>query len=412
MPSENNSVPKATWVVCQIGAREHYAIARGLHAESRLKQLITDLWISPGFPLLQIPANSTRRLQGRYHPDLAELTPLAPNVRSIVRESVSRIRPSANRSPWQNTISRNDWFAGYCGKMLRKLHETTDQQLTVFAYSYAALSVFRVARELGHKTVLGQIDAGLGHQHIVEAAYAANPEWGSPQLPPKCYWDNWQEECRLADRIIVNSKYSQEKIINDGHVDSSKTEVIPVAYESSAHDIPDPLVKAFSHQSPMRVLMIGRATLEKGMGVLLEASKLLVGFPIIFDIVGSAHSVPANLRNGENLRWHGHVPRSDVHKYYSQASVMVFPTLSDGFGLTQLEAQNRGLPVIASSNCGDVVTNNLNGIVLQHNTAEELSHTLRRCCEEPDLLKSWSQNSGCPDIYSLHKVTKQLTNAA
>ena len=36
-----------SWVVCQIGAREHYAIARSLHRRGVLGRLITDAWIRP-----------------------------------------------------------------------------------------------------------------------------------------------------------------------------------------------------------------------------------------------------------------------------------------------------------------------------------------------------------------------------
>lgn len=402
----------SSWVVCQIGAREHYAVARGLHAESRLKGMVTDLWIHPGFPLLRIPASAFKRLKGRYHPELNQIAPLAPNLRSIVRESVSRFRFRSSENPWLSTMRRNDWFSAYCGRMLKKISASTDEQLTVFAYSYAALSVFQVARELGHKTVLGQIDAGIGHHQIVESAYAVAPEWGLPHLPPNRYWDNWQQECKLADRIVVNSNYSQQQLINSGNVAPSKIEIIPLAYEASARIAPTPSVHKFDHQHPMRVLMIGRATLEKGVSILLQASKLLTSLPIVFDIVGSADSVPKDLRNEANLQWYGHVPRNEVHRFYSQASVLAFPTLSDGFGLTQLEAQNHGLPVIASTNCGDVISNGVNGIRLQHNTAEELAEVLRKCCVDPDFLSSLSQNSKCSDSYSLRQVTQRLTRAA
>ena len=70
--------------------------------------------------------------------------------------------------------------------------------------------------------------------------------------------------------------------------------------------------------------------------------------PILIDI-------PADLRERQNVRWVGPIARGEVAKWYREADVFMFPTHSDGFGLTQLEAQAWKLPVIASPFCGEVV---------------------------------------------------------
>lgn len=412
MPEVCDTVSDSSWVVCQIGAREHYSLARGLHAQARLNRLITDLWIQPNSPWTLVPVSSVKRLKGRFHSDLHNSGPFAANLQAIVRETGSRFRRRANESRWRNTMRRNEWFSDYSSRVLRHIAASADTPLVVFSYSYAALSVFRVARELGIRTVLGQIDAGIGHQKIVEAAYAAAPEWGSPDIPPDRYWDDWREECQLADRIIVNSRYSRNQLVTCGDVDPSRIEILPLAYEAPTRETSAREVREFDRQHPMRVLMMGRATLEKGTHILLQAAAMLQDLPIVFDLVGSARTVPSVLRQGSNLRWHGHVARDDVHEFYSRAAVLVFPTLSDGFGITQLEAQNHGVPVIASANCGDVVVNGVNGMRLQHNSAEELAEVLRQCCRKPHQLKTWSDNSCCADSFSLPRVTRQLIGAA
>ena len=43
------------------------------------------------------------------------------------------------------------------------------------------------------------------------------------------------------------------------------------------------------------------------------------------------------------------------------SDVLVFPTLSDGVGLVQLEAMSLGLPVISTPHCGDVVRDGVDG---------------------------------------------------
>ena len=63
--------------------------------------------------------------------------------------------------------------------------------------------------------------------------------------------------------------------------------------------------------------------------------------------------VESKLRSG--VRWIGPVSRAKTAAFYRQADLLVFPTFSDGFGLTQLEAQAWKLPIIATKFCGDVV---------------------------------------------------------
>ena len=58
-----------------------------------------------------------------------------------------------------------------------------------------------------------------------------------------------------------------------------------------------------------------------------------------------------------------------MSKFYKEADVFILPTLSDGFGLTQLEAQSWKLPVIASRHCGEVVRDGENGVVLEEVSA-------------------------------------------
>jgi glycosyltransferase involved in cell wall biosynthesis len=68
----------------------------------------------------------------------------------------------------------------------------------------------------------------------------------------------------------------------------------------------------------------------------------------------------------------------------------VLPTLSDGFAITQLEAMAHGLPVIATPNCGEVVSDGVDGFVVLTRDAEALAQTFRRYLAQPELLRSQS----------------------
>ena len=70
---------------------------------------------------------------------------------------------------------------------------------------------------------------------------------------------------------------------------------------------------------------------------------------------------PNDLQGSPRIHWSGPVSRDATRQLYGDADLFLLPTLSDGFALTQLEAQAAGLPVIASKFCGDVVRDGVNG---------------------------------------------------
>ena len=86
------------------------------------------------------------------------------------------------------------------------------------------------------------------------------------------------------------------------------------------------------------------------------------------------------------------------------ADLMIFPTFSDGFGLTQLEAQSWRLPVVASRFCGEVVKEGSNGVVLPEVSAEAITTVLTSLLMQPDVLSKMSERSFVDAQFSLDGV--------
>jgi len=285
----------------------------------------------------------------------------------------------------------------------------------LFAYSYATRQIFRFAKQRGWKTVLGQIDPGPVEEKIVAEEAARVPGLAGDWQPvPPEYWENWQEECSLADHIIVNSEWSRACLV-EARVNGSKLSVIPLAYESPITDTP--ITRAyparFTSDRPLRVLFLGQVNLRKGVARLFDAIRQLKDEPIEFEFVGRVQvAVPADLKNNARVRWIGAVPRGKTSDFYRTADVLIFPTLSDGFGLTQLEAQTHGLPVIASRHCGDVVKHGVNGLLLGEPTADAIIEALRFCLADPARLAAFSAASRVEDRFSIDKLGQNLLSLA
>jgi glycosyltransferase involved in cell wall biosynthesis len=379
-----------SWICCQLGAREHYAVPRALQLNGLLGQLVTDVWA---------------RRAGRFHPALAGSRVAAANVSAFAFELKTSL---ARENGWKLISRRNQWFQEQAVAKLTR--NSTNGNHTVFAYSYAAREIFKFARERGWRTVLGQIDPGPAEERIVtgviQRSAIAHKHW---EPAPNQYWDNWRGECALADTIVVNSKWSKNALLAEG-VPAEKLRVVPLAYEGSNDSFERQYPRAFSSERPLRVLFLGQINLRKGVAQLLDAVKMLTGEPIEFWFVGPMQiQVPQELRLHPQVRWFGVAPRETVNSYYRDADVFILPTLSDGFGLTQLEAQSWRLPVIASRHCGDVVSDGVNGVILEEVSGQTVADALLRLLRSTESLRAMSEGSGIEERFTLRALASSLS---
>lgn len=362
------------WCVLQIGAREHYAIARALHLRGQLQQLLTDCWVPPGSTLTRLPGS--QRLAGRFHPELATASVRSRRFANLPFELGSRL---AGPAPgWPRTLARNQEFSHWTRRQLQPLWQA---RLALFSYSYAALSAFELAAERGWRRVLGQIDPGPCEERIVLAEHRRYPQISSSWQPaPPAYWQSWERELALADRIVVNSPWSQNCLREHG-VAQSKLSVVPLVFNPAPAALaPQPAPHPTSPASSsgcFQLLFLGTICLRKGIGRLLDAMQCLQQEPVRLTLAGPTELDPQAWANRANIHWIGPVTRSQVHSIYQQAHAMILPTLSDGFALTQLEALAVGCPLIASPFCGQAVTTGVNGWILPSLEPEAIADTIR-----------------------------------
>src|SRR5437667_1313255 len=392
------------WLCCQLGAREHYAIPRALFRLSMLDQLVSHAWVPPSSCLAKL---SGSRLADRFADELRDTPVIASNSSLILFEILARAR---RLGEWGKIIARNRWFQQNVCSFLRSQLSTLNSHPILLSYSYTALEPFRYAKSRGWKTVLAQIDPGPEEERIVAKEVARVPELaGDWQPAPAEYWASWCKECDLADRIVVNSEWSRECLTRSG-VPGEKLSVIPLAYETAgaggqraevgARSYPE----RFTHERPIRVLFLDQVNLRKGVARLLDAARMLRDEPVEFWIVGPVQvSNAMTMADEARMKWFGHVTQKKAAETYRAADVFILPTLSDGFAITQLEAQAHGLPIITSRFCGRVIESGRNGMILEEPSAACIAAAIRDCIADP----SWLQN-----LAAASRVANEFTIAA
>jgi glycosyltransferase involved in cell wall biosynthesis len=436
------------WICCQLGAREHYAIPRALFRLGMLEYLLTDAWVPPVSLVAMLGRGQKSDISSRWQEELSDTRVVAFNSSLLMFELLARVR---GLTGWPKIIQRNRWFqrkvvnilsslAAEASAKAADLRPLTSDAPALLSYSYTALEPFRYAKANGWKTVLLQIDPGPEEEAIVAEEAARVPELaGSWQPAPPEYWDSWQEECNLADRIVVNSEWSREGLVRGG-VAAEKISIIPLAYEApeirrlriatARQESQKPAAFAealaakevrssrsyparFTEERPLRVLFLGLINLRKGVARLLEAARILYNEPVEFWMVGPVEIAnAAAIRDAKRVKWFGPVTRKQTTEYYRNADVFILPTLSDGFAITQLEAQAHGLPVITSKFCGKVVENDVNGIVLEEPSAACIAQVVRFCIVNPGRLEELASSSSVPDKFTIQALAHQMLDLA
>ncbi len=196
-----------------------------------------------------------------------------------------------------------------------------------------------------------------------------------------------QKEIELADHIFVASSVTQKSLINAG-INSDLINVIPYG---APIDTFQPLPKS---DDCFRVLFAGKISPLKGVHYLLEAwqeicsQKSFKNAELVF--IGQ-NRFPKGWLEEKYKGIYTHIPsvsHFSLNQYYSQSSVLVLPSLVDGFGLVVMEAMACGIPVIVTTNTGasDVITDGVEGFIIPIRDVSVLKEKLEWCYSHPEKL--------------------------
>lgn len=239
----------------------------------------------------------------------------------------------------------------------------------IYAYEYTAKASFERAKQEGAFAVL---DLPSLNNRAYEALQQAERE-RFPELRSKAdpYFASKfarrqarrDSEVELADVLVANSNLTRRSHVEAG-VDPEKFIVVPLGAPPAIEAV----TRAFDPATPLRVVWAGAFSLRKGAHLLLEA---LRAFPrrtgLQLDVYGSRQLSDTMMGEAiEGVTFHGSQPQSRLFAAFEAADVLIFPTLSDGFGLVVGEAFARGLPVITTDQAGstDLVKSGENGLII------------------------------------------------
>ena len=185
---------------------------------------------------------------------------------------------------------------------------------------------------------------------IHDLDFLDHPERTSAEIR-RDYQSLVREHALKADRVVVPSRHTGTEVQRRLGVSSEAITLCP----NGAPDWP-----RRSHW-PRRghILYVGTLSPRKNIGALLDAYQILTERHLELPPMVLTGPVPPEGRGTlaaltkppfhGRVHSSGYVTKSELRRYYEEASLLVLPSLNEGFGLPALEAMTVGVPVIVAN---------------------------------------------------------------
>ncbi len=191
---------------------------------------------------------------------------------------------------------------------------------------------------------------------------------------------------KLPNKIIVVSEHTKDKLINQLKVNANKIIVIPNAINIKETE----KVKPSKEKSD--IIFAGRLLTHKNVNILIKAMSYIKNKNLKCIIAGDGpemqnlKSLTKQLNLTKNIIFKGFVKEHDeVISLMKSSKVFVLPSEREGFGITVIEANACGIPVIAISHkdnaSKDLIKEGKNGYVCNLNEkdiAENIIKSLKK----------------------------------
>jgi glycosyltransferase involved in cell wall biosynthesis len=192
-------------------------------------------------------------------------------------------------------------------------------------------------------------------------------------------------EYETADLITVPSEFNVRTFIDEG-VPAERIAKVPYGAniaKFSPQGAPDP--------NKFVVLFVGQVSIRKGFPYLLRAferfshpqKELWVVGPVQLEL--EAKLFPR--MNLSRVEFKGQLAHAELARVYSQANVMVLPSIEEGLAMVQGEALACGCPVIGTDHSGasDLFTDGREGFIVPIRDPDAIANRLTQIADDPTL---------------------------
>lgn len=205
------------------------------------------------------------------------------------------------------------------------------------------------------------------------------------------WYKTYEKELDLADFILCGSQFVKDSCLYYG-VPAEKLIVIP--YGANMQKFTPRIMPENRNETPFKIAFVGNVSYRKGADVLLKAweqfSKKYPQAELHFfgnlQIDTSGFSL-------NNVHFHGFITQDELIRHLNECHVSILPTFFEGSSYAIYQSMALGLAVVTTPNCGSVVTNMKNGIIINYGSDSEICSALSLLIEQKDLRLKLAHNA-------------------
>jgi glycosyltransferase involved in cell wall biosynthesis len=202
------------------------------------------------------------------------------------------------------------------------------------------------------------------------------------------YFEREAEEYALADFHCVASRIVAEQLSALG-IAEHRIWRVPYGADGALFSPEGAKDGTMGNSTGGHILFAGQFGLRKGTKTLLAALRLAEQRPWSLHCFGARLSeADADIgayRGAVPIRFHGAVSQQRLAAAFRSATVLVLPSLEEGFGLVVPQALACGLPCVVSDRVGaaDLIRHRENGSIVPHDSPEALYEEIAWWIDHP-----------------------------
>lgn len=198
-----------------------------------------------------------------------------------------------------------------------------------------------------------------------------------------------------ARRVLAVSESTKQDLVRHYGLSPNKIDTVHNGVDDTYHPLPADQVAAFRAKRGLPdefMLFVGTLEPRKNVVTLIEAYAQLSGTRPPLMLVGGrgwlydeTFARIETLDLSDEVHFVGYVPAEELRWWYSAATLFVYPSLYEGFGLPPLEAMACGTPVITSqaSSLPEVVGDA--ALLVKPTDTKALTASMARALADPGL---------------------------
>jgi glycosyltransferase involved in cell wall biosynthesis len=202
---------------------------------------------------------------------------------------------------------------------------------------------------------------------------------------------------KRADIIITVSQFSKNEIVKYFGTEPDKIKVVYQGISEGFRIVPKTeLTPIFAKYKlpPTFILYVGAICKQKNIQLLLKAysrikkeisEKVVIVGPQMYGGDNNLFQLIRDLDLKEDVIFTGYVNDNELPLFYNAASIFVFPSLYEGFGLPPLESMACGTPVITSDRTSLPEVVGDAGLMVNPSDVDSMIRTIKMLLNDEDL---------------------------